>query len=52
MQTDNHLQKKNSIKKAIVSALVSLTLFTVLYNIMIYQDMVMEKERYGYIAKN
>jgi diguanylate cyclase (GGDEF)-like protein len=52
MQTDNHMLKRNSIKKAIVSALVSFTLFTVLYHLMIYQDMVMEKERYSYIAKN
>jgi diguanylate cyclase (GGDEF)-like protein len=52
MQTDNHIQKRNSIKKAIVSVLVSFALFTLLYHIVLYHDIAAEKERYGYIVKN
>ncbi len=52
MQTDDHMLKRNRVKKALLSGLISFTLFTVLYYIVVCNEMTAERERYSYIARN
>ena len=51
MQT-KYKPHKNSIKQAVLSTIISFILLTILYCISLRHDLSVEKERYGYIAKN
>lgn len=52
MQTEHNIQQGNSMKKAIISALVSFGLLTALYCIILQHNLAVDRERYGYIARN
>ncbi len=48
----NDEQQRNSVKKAILSTIISFILLSVLYHIILFHDIAVDRERYGYIAKN
>ena len=49
---NHNKQKDNNMKKAFLFTFISFILLTALYYIMLQHDLAVEKERYGYIAKN
>ncbi|MBR4719683.1 MAG: CHASE domain-containing protein [Lachnospiraceae bacterium] len=52
MKTEYNKQLGNSMKKAVLSTLISFILLTALYYIILQHDLADDKERYGYIARN
>ena len=52
MQTKHVKKQKNSVKKAVLSKLMSVVLLTSIYNIILQHNLAADRERYGYIARN